>query len=1556
MGELPTEVESLRNRRLEENKDIKGRQGGFTFAELLIALGILSILLSIGMVALVKYQRLLKLTEMDATARSIFVAAQNHITAAKASGEWEGLVHQYEGNEIDAYLGSNMEKKPSDYPAGETWPDGGNGDGHEYRYLVYNGEEDVLSNTILDIILPHGSLDEEIRREGCYVIEYDYETATVYGVFYTDSSKKFSYELDIMGESGLNDTMGREPTSQGKEVRKNYKNTNGSIIIGYYGGAVANDLYATKLEPIEIQVDNGDTLKVTIKDNNYGKVVDGVKVKTKISVTVTGEESQTSVTSVLDTNTRGINLWNVGEEWWTYEEENGCRSYTLTLDDVTRQGRHFADLFPSLIPGENITIEAEAFSDQVLCTPVKAQAYTNSLFAANYQYEEDGVDASKVTIGNVRHLQNLSPEVSNLPTEVSMGQGQFHPGRIVRKAEQIKSLNWDTFLSGATKKDIAIYSYEEIITQQKKLSEGKFYGITNLGLIEYEGNGHTISNFVLQADGNGNVGLFSQVGAEIVSQNLTVKNLVLDMFVSESNGGVGNAGTLVGQVTETGTFLGQNISVTNATVKAGSKGNSGGLIGKMSSGKLEQCSVYLTDGGNLSGNNKTAAEKYEMGAYDSEKQSSGTQFAIGSSGGVAGGLVGVMANTEITDSFASVPVVTTDNGVAGGLAGETTGHQSSITNSYTGGYTKSGYYSQFYGVSALGNNGVAGGFIGKDTAGVTTIKNCYSTISVYANVIGGFTGITENGVKTYRNCYATGKVEGVNDYSKKGPFIGEIREWDKVFAQQCYYLKESNKGLSSSVGGVEALEYEELGTATSAFGGRSSGNRSVNTKKNIESYSYDPTLKTVEYPFGLVTNTGAKEGDTHKVHYGDWPLKEVKSTEEIGVVYYEIIEDKLYYHGYLGEFSANESQPNYKEIMTAGKELTNGLVTEAGKYVSEDGYIILVPEGTDLTKIAVGFGSAKNYASERWTLSQCVKPLAKESLFSVEGFQAYYLEKQPNIYDISYITLGENTNQYYPEFGDYVSFYVNPYFADTVKKEKTEGDIFYIRSTRHLLNMNKLVWSNSNNQNTEFIQNLDISYENMIFTENGRETSYDYETMMVISASYTAKKYQSEHGERGYVIKGLKVPLFGSINQTSVVKGVTLVNSQVTGTESFATSNAGVIDSCVVRAEKPGNDGYSSVIVESQSNATGFVTTNSGRIINSYFIGTVTGNSVSGFVDTNYGTIESSYANVILTGNSSAAGFVRYNNNGTIKNSFSVGAVRATGDQGVAYGFMEESNGGSMENCYSSLFQLSAKQVYGFGKGRGSSYINCVWLNTNYIEGEVQEGNPVDLKEQGSPMAYEDMVKKGNHPNTFKYNSDYQHVDRTGDVYPFELKTTGNAYLPMEYWGDWPEQEVTLEAGLLYYQIIEGKLYYHGYLSRGNGEDGSPRYKEVMTPNYQNTNGFLENSENDQVEEGYMLLIPGDREDSTIHVQYEGSQQTQVQVSYEEVEQTIVEQLWGLEGFQAYYIKIGEIPENLYEGKSIIVEIGRNLGEKHSTPLEEPRVRFSFQPWFEDSVKPYHDV
>ena len=324
----------------------------------------------------------------------------------------------------------------------------------------------------------------------------------------------------------------------------------------------------------------------------------------------------------------------------------------------------------------------EAFSTQVLCTPVSTQVTTNSLFEARYQYEENGILLPKVSISNIRHLQNLSPEVSNLLVDSTQGQR----GTVVKVVEQTKSLDWEDFMKEKPKEEKKIYSHESTVIQQKVLATDRFYGIENTALTEYKGNGYTLSHFSLQENADGSVGLFSQIGTEDKKQEMTIQNLVLDSFESKSttdggnagilvgkvgeNGAVliqdiksfdstaktegqGNTGLFVGEVTEKGTLRGEEIFGINATVIANNQGSAGGLVGKMSDGTLSQCGLYLTDDEEGSANSKLASEKYELGAYNQEKNAIGSQFMVLSEGGVSGGLIGLVEKNfiEIADSF-----------------------------------------------------------------------------------------------------------------------------------------------------------------------------------------------------------------------------------------------------------------------------------------------------------------------------------------------------------------------------------------------------------------------------------------------------------------------------------------------------------------------------------------------------------------------------------------------------------------------------------------------------------------------------------------------------------------------------------------------------------------------------------------------------------------------------------------------------------------------------------------------------------------------------------------
>ena len=171
-------------------------ENGFTLAETLVALAISIILLAITMVGILQYYKNMKLTEMDTTAKEIFIAAQNHLTQADASGE----LKRYRKDALDTTetsvnedaLGTLIPSQPSDVPDGIAWPS----TNKDYYYIKYNVNDSTVGNlegSILQYMLPFGAIDETVRADGNYIIEYNVKTATVYGVFYAENDVNFSY-------------------------------------------------------------------------------------------------------------------------------------------------------------------------------------------------------------------------------------------------------------------------------------------------------------------------------------------------------------------------------------------------------------------------------------------------------------------------------------------------------------------------------------------------------------------------------------------------------------------------------------------------------------------------------------------------------------------------------------------------------------------------------------------------------------------------------------------------------------------------------------------------------------------------------------------------------------------------------------------------------------------------------------------------------------------------------------------------------------------------------------------------------------------------------------------------------------------------------------------------------------------------------------------------------------------------------------------------------------------------------------------------------------------
>ena len=187
---------------------------GFTLSETLAVVAIIVILFGIFAVGIIAYRRPLTQLKLDATAKEIFVSAQNHLSMADGVG----------------YLGRT--------DAGtEELDESGNGTGI-YYYVVdgKNSDQTNLDNpdktNILNLMLPFGGISEDVRTSNSYILRYNKEAAVVMDVFYSETSGWFKHgfsknEVDSL----IQDYRGEEH----KQDRRYYGDDNS--VIGYYGGA-----------------------------------------------------------------------------------------------------------------------------------------------------------------------------------------------------------------------------------------------------------------------------------------------------------------------------------------------------------------------------------------------------------------------------------------------------------------------------------------------------------------------------------------------------------------------------------------------------------------------------------------------------------------------------------------------------------------------------------------------------------------------------------------------------------------------------------------------------------------------------------------------------------------------------------------------------------------------------------------------------------------------------------------------------------------------------------------------------------------------------------------------------------------------------------------------------------------------------------------------------------------------------------------------------------------------------------------------------------------------
>ena len=654
-------------------------------AEVLIVVAIMVVLFGVAFIGVFQHMRSLARLEWDTIAKEIFVAAQNHLTAAEGQG-YLNLDSNAYGAKGDSAIDKAAKAK-------------------DIRYLIVN-KGSTSYGPLLELMLPFGAIDETVRAGGSYIIRYQPSPATVLDVFYSAPNERFgcSFGSDDYTELFKDNTY----IGDGNKARQKYGKDNS--VIGWYGGE--SPLAAgERLKVPGIEIINAERLQVRVTDYNTGNAFSGMRVVTKLIIE--GVTSTAKKAILLDETVGRV--------------EKSGNVYTVTLDDITKgtSGFHFCelntdttgDLIGQFFPGEDIKIHAIAYSTSTLTNIAKCpEGITNSLFG----YDKS-TPAGEAQISNIRHLENLSSAVSN----VSYVSAEVN-GEKISAAKQTTDLIWTgagTGLEGFMEKigsgEIHIYGPMGGQTSNQLTKTGCYYPVSvqNGVNLAYNGDGHSISN--VKVDYAADAGIFGTLNGGSVSALL-----ILDSRISSTSG---NAGGLIGTMTDT-TVTG---CASNAIVEAGS-GDAGGLIGKAVRGTvIASYSGGHTKGGAYSKEEYNVSGSGAVGGLIGSTAETSVQYCYSTcsaSGDTAGGLIGSMNdNSSVSYCYAVGLVKGTTN--AGALLGTATGTLSG--NNY--------YYEIINEISGNGNNGIS--YLGP----VNNTTNAYVTaIDLSAASYNAFVGDPEN--------------------------------------------------------------------------------------------------------------------------------------------------------------------------------------------------------------------------------------------------------------------------------------------------------------------------------------------------------------------------------------------------------------------------------------------------------------------------------------------------------------------------------------------------------------------------------------------------------------------------------------------------------------------------------------------------------------------------------------------------------------------------------------------------------------------------------------------
>ena len=613
---------------------------GFTLTETLVVVAVLLIIAAFVAPNLIQNWKELQITELDGTARQIFLTAQNDLTDQKTSGRLVTLA---------AKSAVVQSKQVTDGAAATT------------LYYIESGtaQSDLTRTAVLMSTLP-----------GSYVLYLNPASGDVTDVYYSK------------GTLSQNDVEALRTGGDDAELRAEKG-------IGYYGGLRAQSAQTnqstTEHKQETLELVNGEDLYVKLVYPELGQAFSNPD---QVLATVILTDQHTHTVTLTADGDSALGLTPPTCIYAGVDTDNDYTMYVL-LDSMV-SGCSFVTLFPDLTAGDDITVTISLAYNGMPLYQNAVIGTTNSLFAAKYDsaVTQNGVTHAKgVEFAYARQLSNLryydrGAGAAVQTADIDFTKDAAHRLKTMMPVAAHLSAAPDTFMP---------ISLTSLSTQSGITIDGE----------DGRGTTHTLSNF--RISGGDNVGLIGSCSVSATIRNLRLKDFTVSgrAPVGALIGMLQSSGGTV-TVENCGVYLSASGAGSVAGGKSASSGAetpTGGLIGAVLAANghsiiVENCFSALEVSnaqqqvggliGKVSGGTGAAPVKV-LTSYASGSAASGT---AGSDPSMAGGLIGAVGDTAIiTSCFSSADVY--GSASCGGLVGSNTGTLS-VTGNYVCGTVTTG--------------------------------------------------------------------------------------------------------------------------------------------------------------------------------------------------------------------------------------------------------------------------------------------------------------------------------------------------------------------------------------------------------------------------------------------------------------------------------------------------------------------------------------------------------------------------------------------------------------------------------------------------------------------------------------------------------------------------------------------------------------------------------------------------------------------------------------------------------------------------------------------------